>query len=151
MIPTAGGERHERGLGNFHTALEQQAERDHRDRDGGGGADDLLADHDRGAGDRAGGGGGRALDEPLQPATLAVAAQQRSGDDHEQIDGQEHGRGREQRAGDAEHEIAGEGRHDHDRTRADQPHRDRVDELLLGQPVMVMHEPLVKERHDRQP
>ena len=44
-------------------------------------------------------------------------------------------------------EVAGKRPHDHDRAGADQAHRHRVGELLLGQPVMVGDQPLVKKRY----
>jgi hypothetical protein len=46
--------------------------------------------------------------------------------------------------------VAGEGRHDDGGSGADEAHRDGVDELLLGEPVVVVDEPLVQEWHDRQ-
>jgi hypothetical protein len=43
----------------------------------------LALKHDRGAGDRAGGGCGRSLDEALQSQVFAVAAQEAAREEHD--------------------------------------------------------------------
>ena len=111
----------------------------------------MAADHDRRSSDRANRSGRRALHEALQARVVLVATDHPPRDDDEQVGRREDGDRRDHGAGDSVDQIARERRHDHDRPRADQAHRDGVDELPLGEPVMVVDEALVQERHDREP
>lgn len=83
------------------------------------------------------------LNEPLKAGMLAVAAHEPSRNDDEKVDGQEHAERGNRRTSNAADEVAGERGHDDDGAWADEPHRDRVYELLLGQPMVVVNEPLM--------
>ena len=48
-------------------------------------------------------------------------------------------------------EVPDERRRDDDRTWRDEPHRDRIEELPLRQPVVLRDDTLLQERHDREP
>ena len=95
--------------------------------------------------------GRHAVDEGL--ARVGLSAKRRkygAGMIDEQVAGQEdadRGRGRAERPGD---EVADEGDGDDDRPGRDHRDRDRVEELPLGQPVVLVDDAAVEERHDRQ-
>jgi len=79
-----------------------------------------------------------------------VAADEPAGEDDEKQGGREDADGGYDGAGQAEDEVAGEGGHDDHGAGADEAHGDGVDELLLGQPAVGLHEAVPQERDDRQ-
>src|SRR5215208_1530317 len=84
------------------------------------------------------------------PMTIAPADEPARYDD-EQVGRYEHGDRRDDRPRDPVDEITGERRHDHYWPRADQAHRHGVDKLGLGEPAVVVDQPLVQERDDGEP
>src|SRR5258706_1878888 len=129
---------------------EEQAEGDGCDRGGGDVGDGLAAQHDDGAGDGSGGCGGGAFDEGLDLGVVAVPDEPASRHGDAEVDGDEDGGGGDEGAGKAGGEVADEGGGDDDRPGGDQAHRDGVDELAAGQPVVLGDDSLAQERDDGQ-
>ena len=57
---------------------------------------------------------------------------------------------RHRRAGEPRHQVADESDGDDDRAGRDHRHGHRVEELVLGEPAVLLDDALVQERHDRQ-
>ena len=72
-------------------------------------------------------------------------------DHDEEVDGQEHAERGGRRPGRARHQVADERHRDDDRAGREHRHRHRVEELPLVQPAVLLHDPPVEERHDREP
>jgi len=101
---------------------------------------------------------------PMAPAAAAVAPltkaliwgwsrwrmNHRPGNGDAEVDGNQDGGGGDERAGQARGEIADEGGGDDDRPWGDQAHRDRVDELAAGEPVVLGDDSCAQERDDGQ-
>src|SRR6266851_964264 len=138
----------ENWFGNL--APEEQAEREERDSSRWDIDDDLAAQHHDGAGDGSGGCGGGAFDEGLDLGVVAVPDEPASGHGDAEADGDENGGGGDEGAGQAGDEVADEGGGDDDRPWGDQAHRDGVDELAAGQPVVLDDDSLPQERDDGQ-
>src|SRR5216683_2345718 len=143
-----GAEGDENWFGDF--APEQEAEGEGCDGGGGEVGDGLAAKDDDGAGDGAGGCCGGALDEGLDLGVVAVPDEPAPGDGDAEVDGGEDGGGGDEGAGQAGGEVADEGGGDDDRPGGDQAHRDGVDELAAGQPVVLGDDSLAQERDDGQ-
>ena len=71
-------------------------------------------------------------------------------DDDEEIARQEDAEGGDGPAERARDEVADEGDGDDDRSRRDHRDRDGVEELALGEPLELVHDGAVEERHDRE-
>src|SRR5258708_227328 len=93
---------------------------------------------------------GDADDESDDPGPFSVLVEVRRRNEGEQVarqKGGKRGHGRARKTGD---EIADEAHRDDHGPRRDHRHRDRVDELALAQPVVLVHHASVQERHDRE-
>ena len=75
----------------------------------------------------------------------------RARNDHSQIDRREDGERRHCRTSQAAHQVTDECGGDHHRPRRDQAHRHGIQELALGEPVMLVDDTLLEEGHDSQP
>src|SRR6266702_2639565 len=129
----------------------QQRQGDHGDSGGDPAGDGLAGQDDH----RAAQGAARcrrgAGDERLDLAVGAVPDEPAAGNDHAQVDRGEDGDGGDERPGRASHEVADERGGDDDRPRGDQAHRDGVEELRLGEPVVLGDDAVAQQRHDGQP
>src|SRR5258706_2349429 len=140
-------ERDDCGLRNFlHLPKKQQRHR--HDGDGWNVGDRALAEHDDGPGDGADRRRGAAVDESDDGGLLAVLAEIRRGNDGEQVARQERRQSRDHRARKTRHQVADEADGNDHRSRGDHRHRDRVDELSLREPVVLVHHAAIEERHD---
>src|SRR6266850_6406278 len=139
---------------------EQDHEAPERDERGEPVADRDLPEQDAGPEDRADRGGVGALDEPLHMGVRPISHEDRRHDQDQQKGWQENADRRHEGAPEAleegpvetsSDEVADEGRGDHDGSGTDHAHRDGDEEFPLAEPARLLHEALLKERHDDEP
>src|SRR6185436_15352756 len=140
--PDERGERDDHGLRNL-LDLPQQHEGDRHDERRGHVGDRALAEHHDGARDGTDSGGGAAVDEGDDRRLAAVLAEVRRRDDGEKVAGQKGGERCDYCPGEAGDKIADETHRDDHRPRRDHRHRHGVDELPLGEPVMLIDHPTI--------
>src|SRR5205085_5292145 len=95
--------------------------------------------------------GGGALDERLDLEVVAVADEPATGHDHTEVDRRKDGQGGDHGTDQPANEVADQGGGDDDGAGGDKAHGHGVEELALGQPVVLVNDAFSQEGDDGEP